>query len=330
MLLVGDIGGTKTLLALYSYKNKEFILEKEATYASAQYPSLTDIIDWFLGKTHYDSIQSACFGVAGPVLQGSSQITNLDWYLEERMIAQHLDIPNIRLINDLEATAYGMLYLDNNDFCQLNEKDKTLQTANRAVIAAGTGLGEAILYWDGEHYHAIATEGGHCDFGPQNAQQERLLNYLRQYFPEHVSYERILSGQGLVSLYNFLRDIENIKEDKAVQEALAIEKDPNTKISEFALTKQDPLCHQTLELFTQIYAQESSNLVLKSLALGGLYIGGGIAPKILPYLQKPMFIESFNNKGRFHHLLSNIAIQVSLNPRTPLLGAAHLAVELIS
>lgn len=323
MILVGDIGGTKTLLALYQKEHDSFVLKSEASYPSAHYPSLTEIIDWFLSKQNNINIKAACFGVAGPVIDGCSQITNLDWFIEEKILAQHLNIDNVKLLNDLEIAAYGMLYLEENDFEKLNEN--ALQNANRAVIAAGTGLGEAILYWDGKKYKVIPTEGGHCDFAPQTNEQDRLLQYLRQKYPDHVSNERVISGEGIINIYEFFKESEGIIENTEVKQAMQAAESKSAVISHYALSNQDPLCSKSLALFAYLYAQEAGNLVLKGLATGGLYITGGIAPKMLTLLKQPGFIQSFYAKGRFKVLLEKIAVQVALNPRAPLLGAAYQA-----
>jgi glucokinase len=259
------------------------------------------------------------------VIEGKSKATNLPWELDERRLATTLRIPQVKLLNDLEAAAYGMLHLDPTDLCVLQSGPP--RKGNIAVIAAGTGLGEAILYWDGARYHPIATEGGHTDFGPRSDREVELLRYLQRECG-HVSYERVLSGPGLFNIYRFLRDSGVAPEPEWLQKRIA-EGDPGVVISEIGLVGGDPLCTQALDLFCALYGAEAGNLALKAFAVGGVYIGGGIAPKILPKLQDGTFTSAFADKGRFGELLQSIEVKVALNLRTPLIGAAHYALMLL-
>lgn len=314
MILAGDIGGTKTHLALFE-KGKIF---KEEKYASKEFASLAEILVLFLKKS--DSPKKACFGIAGPIRNGRCQATNLPWMIDAKELEQKLKIDAVFLINDLEANAYGIKCLSPQEFYLLNEGTPH-SLGNQVLISAGTGLGEAGLYWDGEKHHPFACEGGHADFSPQSELDMELLRYLRKKFG-HVSCERILSGPGIYQLYRFLIDLrlESPSEDFG-------EADPAQVITERALKKECKACMRTLKWFTMLYGAEAGNLALKMLSVGGVYIGGGIAPKILPALKTGDFIKEFVNKGRFSTLLSQIPVKVILNQNTALLGAERYAEE---
>ncbi|MBU1657443.1 glucokinase [bacterium] len=325
MILAGDIGGTKTNLALYELLDGRLEIVVQHQFGSMEFPSFTDVIVAFKERTSMQKIDKACFGIAGPVIDGRCRTTNLPWDITTSELQKHLGVEKIRLLNDLEATAYGMLYLSGDEFADINPSGREVK-GNIAVIAAGTGLGEAMLFWDGEQYHPIGSEGGHTDFAPSTIQQDNLLQWLRKRYPEHVSNERILSGPGIYTLYEFLYEsgfapqpdfMLNIKEDK----------DKSAMVSEGALMQKDSLCMETLRLFAEIYAAEAGNLALKTMSLGGVYIGGGIAPKILPFLENDDFINSFASKGRFEGLLRGMKVKVSLNTETALLGAARFAFD---
>jgi len=320
MILAGDIGGTKTTLALYQKQGHLLQCELKQTYPSSDYARFEDILAVFLPATVL--IDAACFGIAGPVVNQCCQATNLPWRVDARELAATLRTARIQLLNDLEAMALGLLQSPDKDLLELNPNAKK-QPGNKAVIAAGTGLGEAILYWDGQRHHPIATEGGHCDFAPQTEQQDRLLRYLRQRFQGHVSWERLLSGDGLGCIYDFLiADGEPACPE--VERALT---DRNAIISGMGLDRKNPVCTQALQLFVQLYGAEAGNLALKCLAQGGLFIGGGIAPKIQPALETGDFLRAFIDKGRFRGLLESLSIRLSLNPETPLTGAASYFFE---
>lgn len=320
MILAGDIGGTKTVLSILS-RNSDGLLTclQEQTYSSQQFPEFDDILTAFLPADV--NIRSACFGVAGPVVNQRCQTTNLPWLLDAAALKIKLGTAKVKLLNDLEAMALGMLCLPEHDLVELNPNAET-QTGNRAVIAAGTGLGEAILYWDGSKHHAMATEGGHTDFAAQNAQQDQLLAYLRKSYPEHVSYERILSGIGFSHLYDFLFEQDFAPACSAVPD-INSSIDRNAVISRLGASGEDPLCTEAVRLFVELYGAEAGNLALKSFATGGIFIGGGIAPKILSAMQNGQFIRAFKAKGRFVPLLDKVSVKLSLNPRTPLIGAIH-------
>jgi glucokinase len=320
LILAGDIGGTKTVLSILTRDaNGSLSCIQEQSYASQQFVEFDDILTAFLPADV--TIKSACFGVAGPVVNQRCQTTNLPWLLDTDALKIKLGTSKVKLLNDLEAMALGMLYLPEKDLIELNPNAQQ-QSGNIAVIAAGTGLGEAILYWDGNKHYPMATEGGHTDFAAQNAQQDLLLTYLRKSYPEHVSCERLISGIGFSHLYDFLAEQGFAPLCPDVPE-LNNETDRNAVISQLGVSGSDPLCSETVKLFVELYGAETGNLALKSLATGGVFIGGGIGAKILPAMQNGHFINAFKAKGRFSHLLDKISVKLSLNPRTPLIGAIN-------
>jgi len=320
VILAGDIGGTKTVLAmLIRDADGSLTCLKEETYSSQQFPEFDDILTAFLPAEGI--ITSACFGVAGPVVNQRCQTTNLPWLLDAEALKIKLGTAKVKLLNDLEAMALGMLSLPEDDLIELNPNAE-LQTGNIAVIAAGTGLGEAILYWDGNKHHPIATEGGHSDFAAQNTQQDKLLVHLRKIYPDHVSCERILSGIGFSHLYDFLCDQGFAPHCLDVPD-MSSGIDRNAVISQLGIAGEDALCAEVVRLFVELYGAETGNLALKALATGGVFIGGGIAPKILPAIQNGNFMQAFKAKGRFMPLLDKISVKLSVNPRTPLIGAIN-------
>lgn len=324
MILAGDIGGTKTVLSLLERGDDGLLRNvSEQTFASGEFTSFDAILDLFVPATA--NIDSACFGIAGPVVEQRCFATNLNWIIDGEQLKGRLKTQRVRLLNDLEAMAVGMLYLDDADFVQLNPQAE-VQNGNIAVLAAGTGLGEAILYWDGAKHHPIATEGGHCSFAPQTPLQDDLLVYLRRIYPHHVSWERILSGIGFSHLYDFLLDSGYAPACPAVLDAGQASLqgvDRNAVISRLGINGEDTLCSEAIRLFVELYAQEAGNLALKSFATGGVFIGGGIGPKIRSALETPAFMQAFTAKGRFQGLLGTLSVKLALNPRTPLIGAMH-------
>lgn len=328
MILAGDIGGTKTNLALYEASANGLEVRAQNQFKSRDYSSLTDVIIEFIKETDNPKIEAACFGIAGPVINGRCRTTNLPWDITTSGLQEHLDTNKVRLMNDLESTAYGMLYLDDNEFVDLNPNGRVID-GNRAIIAAGTGLGEAIMFWDGAHYHPIGTEGGHTDFAPVTPQQDELLQWLRNRYPGHVSVERILSGPGVYTLYEFLAET-GYAPQPAFMSNLSDNADRSAMVSQGALRDKDPLCLAALRLFAEIYGAEAGNLALKTLSLGGVYIGGGIAPKILPIIRNEHFMNGFTAKGRFEEMLRGMQVRVALNAETSLLGAARFALDKLS
>ncbi len=324
MILAGDIGGTKTVLALLERgADGQIDTVNEQIFASGEFASFDEILKLFLPAN--TRIDSACFGVAGPVVNQRCFATNLSWTLDGELLKAKLGTERVKLLNDLEAMAVGMLHLEAADFVELNPNAEAL-SGNIAVIAAGTGLGEAILYWDGEQYHPVATEGGHSSFAAQNSQQDKLLAYLRRLFPQHVSYERILSGVGFSHLYDFLIDSQFGPACPAVPivgDANHYGVDRNAVISRLGINGEDAVCAEAVRLFVEIYGGEAGNLTLKAFATGGVFIGGGIGPKVRSAMEAGDFMRAFVAKGRFNDLLGRVSVKLALNPRTPLIGAMH-------
>lgn len=322
IILAGDIGGTKANLALYDLNNTRIDCITKTQYYCKDFSCFEDMITTFIENFCDNQIDGLCLGVAGPVINNICKTTNLPWLIDGTKLQNHLKIQNVYLLNDLEATSYGMLYLDQDSFVELNT-NAIQQNGNRAVIAAGTGLGEGILFFDGNKFHPIGSEGGHSDFASQNNLQDQLLSWLRAKYPEHVSVERVVSGMGISNIYDFLAQTQNFVEPKPM--AIADHAtDKNSLITKSAL-ENDPLCVATLDLFCELYGAEAGNLALKTFAIGGVYVGGGIAPKILPFLQNGKFLDSFLAKGRFKDMLEQVSIKVSLEQETALLGALYFA-----
>jgi glucokinase len=323
MILAGDIGGTKTIIAHYEGSQGNLREVRVATFHSKEHRSLEEILHAYRMGSPDLALRAASFGVAGPVIDGKCHTTNLPWELDERALAQTLGVPSVKLLNDLEAAAYGMLHLSPDVMCMLNAGSPHGRNRHAAVIAAGTGLGEAILFWDGQKYHAMASEGGHVDFAPRTDQEIELLRYLRAKVSGRVSIERVLSGPGFTDAYCFLRDSGHAPEPRALADRPA-GADPDPIITQLGLAGKDPLCTATLELFSTLYGVEAGNLALKCLA-SRVFVGGGIAPKILPVLQNGSFMRGFTDKGRFSELMKTIEVSVALNPTATLIGAAYYA-----
>lgn len=321
MILAGDIGGTNTRLAFFTVAGKRLVSVIEETFPSRRHRGLAEIVSQFL-SAHKLSPAIACFGIAGPVKQGRVETTNLPWIVDARLLSDELHIPTVLVINDLEATAYGVTVLEPTEWAVLNAGAPDA-VGNAAVIAAGTGLGEAGLYWDGQRYRPFATEGGHTDFAPRSPLECELLHFLLARF-DRVSYERVLSGPGLVNIYEFLRETGRGDEPVWLAEEFRGH-DPAAVITQTALAGRCALCEQALDLFVSLYGAEAGNLALKVMATGGLFIGGGIAPKILPKLTTPTFMSAFVAKGRMQPVVEAIPVRVILNDRTALFGAARCA-----
>lgn len=326
-ILAGDIGGTKTNLALFDNSSSELDSFEEQTFPSASYAGLEAVIKQFLNDRELE-ISSACFGIAGPVIDGVCRTPNLPWVVSEKAIKEEMGFGAVRLINDLEATAYGIPSLKPDRLITLNEGNES-EHGNIALIAAGTGLGEAAMIWDGANYHVIASEGGHSDFAPRNEFEMGLLRYLLT-LNLHVSYERVLSGPGLVNVYNFLKTDEYAEEPAWLGEALAVSDDHAMTISQCALEGRADLCVRALDLFVSIYGAQAGNLALTFKATGGVYIGGGIAPKISDKLRDGTFMEAFKDKGRLSPLVAATPVRVIMNPKTALVGAANFAARQIT
>jgi glucokinase len=321
MILAGDIGGTHTRLAIFTRRGVRLEPVVEETFASRDAANLESLVTRFVSSQDLP-VDVACLGIAGPVRNGRSEATNLPWVIDAGQLAQQVRIETVQLLNDLEAFAYGIALLPPADVVVLNQGTPDA-SGNAAVIAAGTGLGEAGLYWDGQEHHPFACEGGHTGFAPSDPLQLELLDHLMREF-DHVSWERVLSGPGLHSIYRFLRDTGRGEEPAWLTREMQ-QRDPSAIISELALAGSSVLCEQTLDLFVSLYGSEAGNVALKLMATGGVYIGGGIAPKIIRKLTEPLFMEAFVAKGRLKPLLQDIPIYVVMNDKTALLGAARVA-----
>lgn len=322
MLLAGDIGGTKTNLAIYSGEADIRTPVREASFPSGGYPSLSAIVREFLRGEDY-RIEGASFGVAGPVVDGKAKITNLPWAIDQIELREDLGIPSVTLLNDLESIAHALSHLGPDDLHTINA-GQPAGGGTLAVVAPGTGLGEAFAVWDGTRYRPSASEGGHADFAPASALEIEMLRYLQARF-DHVSYERVCSGIGLPNIYHFLRDAGIAPEPEWLKMRLADVRDPAPVIVQAALDERTPceICTRTLEIFVSVLGAEAGNLALKVLATGGIYLGGGIPPRILPLLNSTRFMSAFTRKGRLGEVLEPMPVHVIVNTRVPLLGAAY-------
>lgn len=321
MILAGDVGGTNTRLAFVEASGDRLTPIAEGTFSSREHANLEGVLRSFV-SSHRLPIERACFGIAGPVRHGRCDATNLPWVVDARQLAGALGLEAVGLINDLEANAYGIAALEPGDVVVLNPGAPDAE-GNAAIIAAGTGLGEGGLYWDGTHHRPFATEGGHATFAPRTPLEMDLLRYLLTQF-EHVSSERVVSGPGLLNIYRFLRDTSRGEEPAWLAERMR-QQDAAAVMAQAALEGTSALCVQTLDLFVSLYGAEAGNLALKVMATGGLFVGGGIAPKIIRKLKDSTFMEAFLAKGRMKPLLQAMPVRVILNDKTALLGAARWA-----
>lgn len=332
-LLAGDIGGTKTILRLVevtevTLTEKTFKTVKDAQYISASFADLVPMVQEFLAQDKYLKPQLACFAIAGPVVNNTCNLTNLNWILDTKRLELELDIPQISLINDFAANSFGILGLKDFDVHTL-QPGEAREEAPIAVIGAGTGLGEAFLIPQGKKYQIFASEGGHADFAPRNELETALLKYLRTKLEvEHISVERVVSGQGIASIYQFLRDSKFAPESPEIGDRIrAWEQeqkktiDPAAIIAQAAFKQSDILCEKTIEMFIEAYGAETGNLALKLLSYGGIYIAGGIAAKILPLMQDGRFLNTFKDKGRVSTLIKEIPVHIVLNPQVGLVGS---------
>lgn len=327
MILAGDIGGTNTRLALFEKTGQGFHSVAEKRFPSSSHKNLAEIVQIFLGENAYP-VDRACFGVPGPVRGKAAKLQNLPWIVDTDDLANLLEHNRIDLINDLEANAYGLKELDESEFAVLNQGEPN-PSGNYAVISAGTGLGQAGIHNENEKLRPYATEGGHTDFAPRNEIEIELLRYLLTKF-ERVSVERVVSGMGLQNIYEFLRDVKHAEEPNWLAEEIRENGDVGAVVSKCGLDGKAAICEQTLEIFVSLYGAAAGNLALQILATGGVYLGGGIAPKILPKLKEDKFLKSFTAKGRMRELLEKIPVRVVLNDKAALIGAAHFAFYEIS
>lgn len=337
-VLAGDIGGTKTLLALYSHAGGMRAPLAESSFPSSQYDSLDAVVHEFLKQTGA-TIEAAAFGVAGPVIDGAAQITNLPWKMSESGLAQSSGARAVRLLNDLESIANAIPVLEDADIAKLNALVPAARGAI-GVVAPGTGLGEAFLVatsvagtgavsgTETVDYKAFPSEGGHCDFAPNTDLEIEMLRYLLPVFDGHVSYERVCSGIGIPNIYNFMK-WSGYAELPEIEHEMGAAHDPTPIIMSHAMSDApSPRCKATLDMFCSVLAAQAGNLALTVMATGGLYLGGGIPPRILPALQRGSFLQSFLNKGRLRSLMEQIPLRVIVNSKAGLLGAARVAMAL--
>ena len=326
MILAGDVGGTKVALALFERGGADPAPVREAVLPSREFATFESAVERFLSGGSSERIDAASFGVAGAVVEGRVATTNLPWEIDERTLEKSIPAGRVRLLNDLEATGHGLAALPAASLRTLQPGRP--QPGNVALIAAGTGLGEALLIWDGMSHRVIASEGGHADFAPRTEIEIDLLRFLAREYGR-VSYERVLSGPGFFNVYRFLRDTGRAPEPAWLAERIAAARDPNSVIGPAARDGRDPLCAATLALFTSVYGAEAGNLALKALSLGGVYVAGGIAPKFRAKLEDGSFVAAFRAKGRFAALMDSMPVRLVLEPRTALLGAARVAQSLV-
>ena len=326
MILAGDVGGTKCNLALFSERDGKLTPVFKQRFPSKDFGQFDLIVKEFSRQAaqhlNSDGVLAAGFGIAGPVIDNRVRATNLPWVVDAQVLSKELSVPKIVLLNDLGATGHSIEHLGREEFCVLNP-GKPEAGGTRALLAAGTGLGQSILVWDGARYRVVASEGGHSDFAPHDEQQIELLRFMRRRYPQ-VSWELILSGRGFRTIHEFLApDVRHPSFDDP-------DADPAPEITRQGLAKTCRVCSDTLDLWTAIYGSEAGNLALKVLALGGVYVAGGIAVKVLEKIKDGTFFRAFKDKWKFESLLNNIPVSVILNESAPLLGAAYEALAAVS
>jgi glucokinase len=324
MILAGDIGGTHARLALFTLKGERVILGPLEIYPTHEHASLESVVGAFLAQ-HREKPRAACFGIAGPVRDGRAQMANLNWVVDSSSLAREIACESVLVINDLVANAWGIGGLEPRDFVTLNAGAPEAR-GNIGVVSAGTGLGEAGLYFDGRRHHPFPSEGGHADFAPADDLQAELLAYLRREFG-HVSIERVLSGSGLHHIYRFLRDTGRGDEPASLRDEIAAAEDPAIPVWRAATSGGCALASAALDIFVSVYGAEAGNLALKMLSTGGIYLGGGLAPRIIGQLEKPGFMTAFTAKGRMKDVLAAIPVRVILNDEAALIGAARAAAD---
>ncbi len=318
IVLAADVGGTKTNMALFRLEDGKMKMLREFTFKSAAHNSMEDMILKFRDQGN-EEFHSVSLAIAGPVYKGKAHGTNLPWDVEDAGIRKAIGLDEVYLINDLEANAYGLSALEEEDLCRLYPGDPEA-TGNVAIISPGTGLGEAGMYFDGRNYHPFATEGGHCDFAPQNELDVEMLHYLQRNW-DHVSWERLISGPGIVHIFEFFRYVKKLEVPSWLDEAME-RGDLGHAISKGAMENSCDVCQATIDLFLRYLAEESGNLILKYKATGGLFIGGGIVPDLINELDLESFLRYLQNSGRMEHLLKQVPVTVIMNEKTALLGAA--------
>lgn len=319
LLLAADIGGTKTSLGLFSIDKTDITLVNELSFPSANYLSFDDVLDEYLKNLTVSPPDVLSIGVAGPVVDNTVKLTNLSWNIDGNSLQKNRGWSKVRLLNDLEATAYGLAGIAEEDLATIYSGKR--KEGNIAVLAPGTGLGEAGLYWDGAFYRPFATEGGHSEFSPRTELDIELFHYLRKESPL-ISWEHLISGAGIYRIYTFLRDVKGYKEPNWLREKLKTE-DPAAVVSHTAMRELNDACIKAMQLFVTYMAREATSLVLKLKATGGLYLGGGIPPKIYPLLRNELFRQQFIQSDRMGLLLQDIPIHLILKSKTALIGAAY-------
>jgi glucokinase len=328
MILAGDVGGTKIDLALCRFENGQLLTVHDHKFHARDFPGLVQVVEAFLKECKQTlgqpvDVLAACFGVPGPVRHGRLKLTNLPWVLDSAQLRIDLKIEHVFLINDLEANGYGIAELTPDQILVLSKGDPSAE-GNRGLIAAGTGLGEAILVWNGHSYLPMASEGGHTDFAARNEEEIGLLRYLQKTLGGRVSSERVISGIGLANVYAYCRDVKGLEEPTWLKDRMRSE-DPNAVIGELGESGASDLCVEALNIFVSAYGAEAGNLALKILSVGGMYIGGGIAPKLLRKMQDGTFMKAFTDKGRLSDLLVQTPVRLILESRAALMGAASYA-----
>jgi glucokinase len=328
MILAGDVGGTKVHLALCKFEQGQLLTVHDHKFHAKEFAGLVQVVEAFLqeckqalGQT--PDVLAACFGVPGPVRHGRLKLTNLPWQLDAAQLAIDLKIEHVFLINDLEANGYGIPELAEDQILVLSKGAPDAE-GNRGLIAAGTGLGEAILVWNGKKHLPMASEGGHSDFAARNEEEIELLRYLQKTLKGRVSSERVISGIGLANVYAFCRDVKGLEEPAWLKDRMR-EEDPNAVIGELGESGASELCVEALNIFVSAYGAEAGNLALKILSVGGMYVGGGIAPKLLKKMQDGTFMKAFTDKGRLSDLLVQTPVRLILESRAALMGAAAYA-----
>jgi glucokinase len=328
MILAGDVGGTKVELALYKFEQGQLSQVREGKFPAREFPGLAQILKRFFKESgitteERTTLSAACFGVPGPVRHGRLKLTNLPWELDSRQLSADLKVDHVYLINDLEANGYGIAELAPDKIFYLSQGDPGAK-GNRALMSAGTGLGESTLIWNGHVHIPMASEGGHGDIAARTDDEIALLGYLRKKLQGRVSYERVISGMGLENIYSFCRDVKGMEEPSWLKDRM-VREDPNAVIGEVGVAGGNELCEKTLDMFVSAYGAEAGNLALRVLAVGGVYLGGGIAPKILTKMKDGAFMQAFLDKGRLSQLLEQAPVCVILDEKAALMGAAAYA-----
>jgi glucokinase len=326
-VLAGDIGGTKTNLAFYQATDGELKVLQTGRYPSADYASCITILQQFLSDKKCPTPDRICLGVAGPVLNGKVSLTNLSWDIDIQVVKREMGVESVFLLNDLEAMAYGLAGLSAEDFITVHA-GKDDATGNMAINAPGTGLGQAGLFWNGQNHFPFPTEGGHADFSPRTDEDIALLKYLQKEYGV-VSWEKVVAGPAIIDIYNFLRDVKRMEEPAWLKDQLEKESQDSAVISGAALEQKAAICVEAMDMFVRYLARESSNLVLKMKATGGLFLGGGIPPKIAPLILKKQFMEHYMDCDRMQHLLENVPIRIIKNDKSGLIGAAYYGAYLM-